>query len=225
MLNRVLLFSKNYKTSNLKNLNLNLNKEIDGFGNLVPPKKIITIDKLDRLKNIKPSLNVPPGQYENNEISRTLNLSTNITQSHNKIDKSNYTDITNYSFNSSINLSAIILKIILTMFIIDILLTIMIKNNINFFKTFSRNKNLIVCILFFLTFIKIETIIANETYLAYIKIENADINKISANGLKTISNLLQTRTSINPKGVIGLDIYNDDIFNYPFIYWPLTKIY
>ena len=44
----------------------------------------------------------------------------------------------------------------------------------------------------FLIFIKTETIIANETYLAYIKIDDADINKISANGLKTISNLLQT---------------------------------
>ena len=34
---------------------------------------------------------------------------------------------------------------------------------------------------------------------------------------------METRTSINPKGVIGIDIKNDDIFRYPFIYWPLTK--
>ena len=85
---------------------------------------------------------------------KTLNLSTNITQSHNKIDKNLYW-ITNYSFKSSINLSAIILKIIHYVYI-DILLTIMIKNNINFLKTFSRNKNLIVCFLFFLYSLKLK---------------------------------------------------------------------
>ncbi len=221
MINRVLLFSKNYNSSNLKNVNLN--KEVDGFGNLILPKKIISIDNFNKLKTIKPSFNTPPGKYENSEISTALNLSTNIIQTNNKIDKNKYTVITNYSFESSSNLSAIILKIILTMFIIDILLTTMIKSNVNFFKIFSRNKNLLAFILFFIAFTKAEYASTNETYLAYIKIENTELNKISANGLETISNLLKTRTSINSKGVVGLDIYNDSIFSYPFIYWPLTK--
>ena len=219
MINRVLLFSKNYNSSNLKNLNLN--KEIDGFGRLVSPKKIVTLDSFDKLKTIKPSFNIPPGQYENNQISVALNLSTNISQY--ESEKIYSSMLSNYSFKSTKDLSSTILKIILTMFILDILLTIMIKNNYNFFKIFARKHNLLVFILFFLTLIKTDNVTANETYLAYIKIKNSQINNISENGLETIRNLLITRTSINPKGVIGLDIKNDNIYSYPFIYWPLTK--
>ena len=83
MLNRILLLSKNYKSSNIKNLNLN--KEINGFGNLTSPKKVIAVDSYDKLKTIKPSLNTPLGQYENSEISITLNLATNLA--HNDIKK------------------------------------------------------------------------------------------------------------------------------------------
>ena len=219
MINRVLLFSKNYNSSNLKNLNLN--KEIDGFGNLVIPKKIVTLDNFDRLKIVKPSSNIPPGQYENNQISIALNLSTNISQN---LSEKIYTSmLSNYSFKSTKDLSSTIFKIILTMFILDILLTIMIKNNFNFSRIFANKNNLLAIILFFLTFIKSDNISANETFLAYIKTNNSQINNISENGLETIRNLLITRTSINPKGVIGLNIKSDYIYSYPFIYWPLTK--
>ena len=219
MINRVLLFSKNYNSSNLKNLNLN--KEINGFGNLVSPKKVVTIDSFDKLKTIKPSFNNPPGQYENNQISIVLNLSTNIKQY--ETQKKDTNVLSNYSFKKTKDLSSTILKIILTMFILDILITIMIKNNVNFFKIFTKRNNLLVFILFFLSFMKFDTLNASETFLAYIKIKKPQIDNISENGLETIRNLLITRTSINPKGVIGLDIKSDDIFSYPFIYWPLTK--
>ena len=219
MLNRVLLFSKNYNSSNFKNLNLN--KEIDGFGNLVLPKKIVTIDNFDKLKTAKPSFNTPPGQYENDQISVALNLSTNINQY--QKEKTNIRMLSNYSFKKTKDLSSIILKIILAMFILDILITIMLKNNVNFSKIFTKRNNLLVFLLFFLTFIKFDGLSASNTYLAYIKIEDTQINNISENGLETIRNLLITRTSINPKGVKGLDIKSDYIYSYPFIYWPLTK--
>ena len=116
--------------------NLNLNKEIDGFGNLILPKKIVTLDSFDKLKTIKPSFNIPPGQYENNQISVALNLSTNISQY--ESEKINSSMLSNYYFKSTKDLSSTILKIILTMFILDILLTIMIKNNYNFSTVINK---------------------------------------------------------------------------------------
>ncbi|MEC8100338.1 MAG: DUF4159 domain-containing protein, partial [Pseudomonadota bacterium] len=219
MINRVLLLSKNYNYSNYTDLNLN--KEIDGFGNLVPPKKIVNIDSFDKLKTAKPSLDTPPGQYENNQISVVLNLSTNINNHQIKITDTKV--LSGYSFKSTRDLSSTILKIILIMFILDILLTTMIKNNINFSKIFTNRNNLLIYFLFFLTFIKSDFISANETYLAYVEIENTQINNISKNGLEKIRSLLITRTSVNPQKVIGIDIKTDYIYKYPFIYWPLTK--
>ena len=219
ILNRVLLFSKNSKSYNLNNLNLN--KEIDGFGNLITPKRIVSIDNFEKLKTLKPSIENPPGKYENNQISIFLNLATNITDY--TTEKNNSIVDTSYSFETSRDLSPTILKIILSMFILDILITIMIKNNVSYLRIFARKKGLLVFIIFFLACIKIDNVIANQTYLAYIKINNNQINKVSAIGLENIRNLLETRTSINAKGVIGLDIKSDNIFSYPFIYWPLTR--
>jgi hypothetical protein len=182
---------------------------------------MITIHSLNKLRTVKPSFNKPPGQYENNQISIALNLATNINQYQTK--DTNNSSLSNYSFKKTRDLSSTILKIILTMFILDILITIMIKNNVNFFKIFIKRKNLLVFILFFFTFIKLDSLSASETLLAYIKVEDTQINNISKSGLEKIRNLLITRTSINPKGVIGIDIKNDYIYSYPFIYWPLTK--
>ena len=220
MLNRVLLFSKHKGSSNLEGLSLK--KEIDGFGNLIDTKKIVDINTFNEIKSSKPSLIIPPGKYENDQISVLLNLSTNINNLYVK-KSSEYTSISDYSFTNEINLSPMILKILLTMFILDILITIMIKNNINIYKYLSRGNNIIFLLLFPLVFLYFQSSTANDTYLAYIKIKSKEINDISENGLNNLKNLLSTRTAISPKGVIGLDLKYDDIFSYPFIYWPLTK--
>ena len=220
MLNRLLLFSKHESSPNLEGLNLR--KEIDGFGNLIQTKKIVNISTFNEIKDSQPSIELPPGTYENDQISVALNLSTNINNLH--LDEAaKYSSISNYSFTDAKDLSPMILKILLTMFILDILITIMIKNNINIFKYFIRGNNVILLLLFPLVFFHIESSNANDTYLAYIKIKNKEINDISENGLNNLKNLLNTRTSISPKGVIGLNLKYDDIFFYPFIYWPLTK--
>jgi hypothetical protein len=113
------------------------------------------------------------------------------------------------------------------MFILDILITIILKNKIKIFKTFSSKKNIFTFIFLFLismnSFNLYSKDFSNNTYLAYVKIKDDKINKISKNGLTTIKNLLSTRTSVTPYEVVGLNIKNDDIFYYPLIYWPLTK--
>ena len=63
----------------------------------------------------------------------------------------------------------------------------------------------------------------NDTYLAYIKTNDEKLNAISYNGLNTIKNLLETRTSVSPKAVIAIDIIKDSIYSIPFLYWPLSK--
>lgn len=64
---------------------------------------------------------------------------------------------------------------------------------------------------------------ANAPHLAYIKTnsqaDNEDINK----GLLALSAALIERTSVEPKGVVGLDIENDTLLFFPFIYWPVEE--
>lgn len=63
----------------------------------------------------------------------------------------------------------------------------------------------------------------NDTYLAYVKTQNANINQISKNGLISLKEILSKRTAITPKGVVEININEDNIYYFPFIYWPLTQ--
>jgi Domain of unknown function (DUF4159) len=50
-----------------------------------------------------------------------------------------------------------------------------------------------------------------------------DTDTISYNGLSGLSRVISLRTTIQVKGVTGLNPDVDDLFYYPFIYWPMTS--
>lgn len=64
---------------------------------------------------------------------------------------------------------------------------------------------------------------ANDLHLAYIRSSSSRINDDSKAGLTNLSAQLIERTSVEPHGVVGLNIERDDLSFFPFIYWPVTK--
>ncbi len=128
MLERLLLFSRKQSTNTFSELSLV--REINGFGKLVSPKKIVSLNNTVSINNKIPSKELIPGIYENNEISIAVNLATKISTINLNNEKINNKAVSN-DFNIEIkDLSSLLLKIILIMFILDILITILIKNNI-----------------------------------------------------------------------------------------------
>lgn len=63
---------------------------------------------------------------------------------------------------------------------------------------------------------------ASGKYLAYIKTPSAHVNTQSYEGLTTLANTLIERTAYEPEGIAGIDLEQDDISLFPFIYWPVT---
>ncbi len=63
---------------------------------------------------------------------------------------------------------------------------------------------------------------ANDLHLAYIKTGDSAVDEISQMGLEELAITLTQRTSAEPYGVTGLDLYQDDLSFFPFIYWPVT---
>ena len=225
MLERIVLLSeKNIITSPLE---LNLTKEINSFGDLNNTNKILNIKGSTLLKKTYPSRNHLPGIYENNQLTVALNLS-------NKIDDQYFNNVYDKklkilpAFKDQIfDLRPILLKIILFMFILDMIITMLLKYQFSFLRSFYKNKNLFSLFFFLFFLVNLSNLysqsLANDTYLAYIKTPEEKLNYISKNGLNTIKILLQTRTSIAPKEVIEVDIKKDQIYYYSFLYWPLSK--
>ena len=63
---------------------------------------------------------------------------------------------------------------------------------------------------------------ANNLYLAYINSPQHNVNMEAKSGLENLSEYVSDKTTVAPKGVTGVNIENDDILFFPFIYWPIT---
>ena len=62
---------------------------------------------------------------------------------------------------------------------------------------------------------------ALETRLAYVLTGDAEIDRISDEGLKGLSAMLRDRTSIEPADPAAVDIAKDEIAFFPLLYWPV----
>ena len=61
-----------------------------------------------------------------------------------------------------------------------------------------------------------------ETRLAYVLTGDPRIDRVSRAGLEGLSMTLRTRTSVEPKAPLGVDIERDEIAFFPFLYWPVS---
>ncbi|WP_137130347.1 DUF4159 domain-containing protein [Rhizobium sp. FY34] len=61
------------------------------------------------------------------------------------------------------------------------------------------------------------------THLAYVITGEADVDRISEQGLEGLSQFLSYRTTLEPGTPVGLDISKDELAFYPIIYWPISS--
>jgi len=61
-----------------------------------------------------------------------------------------------------------------------------------------------------------------ETRLAYVVTGNREVDEVSRAGLEGLSEILRSRTSVEPGDPIGVDLEKDDLRLFPFVYWPIT---
>lgn len=56
--------------------------------------------------------------------------------------------------------------------------------------------------------------------LAYVRTGDSQIDRASEQGLRALSNVLTTRTAVEPGPPVAVDLSRDDLSVYPFVYWP-----
>ena len=62
----------------------------------------------------------------------------------------------------------------------------------------------------------------DTTHLAYVTTGEADVDRVSEQGLEGLSQFLTYRTTLEPGAPVGLDIAKDELSFYPIIYWPIS---
>ncbi|MEO0681649.1 MAG: DUF4159 domain-containing protein, partial [Pseudomonadota bacterium] len=63
----------------------------------------------------------------------------------------------------------------------------------------------------------------NDTVLAYVLTGDAEVDRMSAAGLATLSRVLNARTAVEPADPIGVNLETDELAFYPMLYWPVSE--
>ncbi len=225
MLARATLLNQIDEINSFKEVNIKY--QINGFGELEKTDKIIKSRDSFALRSSFPNKRNIPGIYENEELSIAFNLAGKVDTKFFE-DKDFYNRKTSDEFSKSVyDLSNILLFLFLIISALDILVSSLLKNNINLFKIMKNKMSIINLFILFILLSKFNYLeannLANGTYLAYVKNKDQKINEISYRGLLSLSKALDRRTSISPKGVEEINLSEDDIYYFPIIYWPTGK--
>lgn len=62
----------------------------------------------------------------------------------------------------------------------------------------------------------------DTTHLAYVITGEAEVDRLSEQGLVGLSNYLTYRTALEPGAPVGVDLEQDELAFYPIIYWPVS---
>lgn len=63
----------------------------------------------------------------------------------------------------------------------------------------------------------------NNLHLGYVTSSSSSVNRTVEAGMDALVDGLREKTTIQPAGVAAIDIENDDISYFPFIYWPVRN--
>ncbi|MBV0913078.1 DUF4159 domain-containing protein [Anianabacter salinae] len=62
----------------------------------------------------------------------------------------------------------------------------------------------------------------SEVVMAHVVTGNAEVDRVAEAGLRGLSSVLYSRTSIEPADPIAVDLEADELAFYPVLYWPIT---
>ncbi len=62
----------------------------------------------------------------------------------------------------------------------------------------------------------------DNTHLAYVVTGEAEVDQLSEDGLRGLTDFLTYRTTLEPAPPVGLDITRDELSFYPIIFWPIS---
>ena len=203
---------------------------MDGFGRLKQPSGFVQPIASDEFEMAKPSSIHPPGIYGRSGYQKSLNLGDRIPALYSFTKAQGGVGELTYDGGRETELMPYLLAGAFILFLADWLIMILLQAG---FYTYSIRRQAMTTAVF-LTFLiscpspsqadtsqnAIEY--AGELHLAYIKSGITQVDLTTQNGLESLVNVLEQRTSVEPAGVVALDPDSDDLTFFPVIYWPVV---
>ncbi|MCB1783256.1 MAG: DUF4159 domain-containing protein [Alphaproteobacteria bacterium] len=201
---------------------------LDGHGNLEPPKGFVHPLPAPAAESFVPDSTHPPGLYGREGLHYALNLGTNLP--HLKYGANSLpADVVHgvYEARYEMDLMPYLLCAAFALFLLDWAIMIALMSGITFsLRPFARAASVLV--LFALPHHAWAQEAASSSmqysegfYLAYVRTSDPALNAATREGLEALSQILNTRTSVEPQGVAEVDPEIDTLAFFPILYWAV----
>ncbi len=197
---------------------------MDAFGHLQSPDSHSLVMPVDPQKDFTPSPQTPPGLYGNSQEFQTFNLGNYLPSirplTHIPADAS----VASYASGQEKTFKETLLGWAVILLIIDTILTFYLRGIFSFIPARLAVIFIVACL-----FLHTTSALADDTdtvsgiYLAYVQTGDSATDTLSYNGLSSLADAIQRRTTIKIKGVKGVDLSADALYYYPFLYWPMVE--
>lgn len=204
---------------------LSLQEFLDAFGRLGPPplySQSLTWPEL-QTKRVSPAF--PPGYYGSAHDRQAFNLGDHITPPEAVHDFPSGVDVWPSLNSAEIDLRPYLYLLIAALAFLDTLLRL---NLGNLLPSLAGRKSAAVVLAVLVLGLGHPAWAQNnnrETQalrLAYVKTQQAEIDRLAEAGLRGLSAILRERTAVDITGPIGVDLARDELAFYPLLYWPFN---
>ncbi len=206
-------------------------KTMDGFGNLQTADISVKPIKHDDFVKTEASKNHPPGIYKQGLRRQALNTISKPDKY--KLLKPKTFETKNYGSRAPKSLAGILLGLFGAMLAFDVIMSLLASGRLRLHS--ARLASFII----FAIILAPNNVFAKNAFaknafakndgdalslhLAYVITGNAEIDRMSRLGMEGLAFELERRTTIEPKGVRGVNLETDELAFYPFLYWPVTR--
>ena len=209
---------------------------LDGKGRLVAPTPLAEPVGQNSIDEIRPSPAHPAGLYGNPEGFRALNVIAPDTVL-SPLDTSLADATGAYAGTSETDLKPLLLMLALALLLADGLIALFLSGRLHLPAALSgrlgTSASLVMAAALVVTAIStaqaqdakpgddIALLATLDTRLAYVITGDAAVDEMSRAGLSGLSQVLRSRTAIEPAEPLGVNVENDELAFYPLLYWPV----
>lgn len=199
---------------------------LNGYGAITQPKSSVQPIASEAFADIVPGPLHPPGLYGRAGYQKSLNLGDKLGALKTFSSLPLGVERGIYGKKNETNLLPWLLAAAFTLFMLDWVIMTLLQLNWRRFRHVPTAIMLSIALFGSPAYAQNEdtnALYASNIHLAYVKTNNPSVDQAAYQGLEALGEVLKRRTSVEPSGIVALDLDHNELAFFPFIYWPVTQ--
>lgn len=204
---------------------------MDGYGTLHQPASSVRPIRGEDFSATEISAIHPPGIYGSGHVQKIMNIGDRITRMQRFDDIPLDVTMRRYQKQAEKDLMPYALLAAFILFLFDWIVMLTLQGHLRMGHRLRTASIMLVALVGFMTYAppayaqheSKDSIYAGQIHLAYVQSGNSALDAKARHGLTRLAETLRDRTSVEPAGVVAIDLEKDELAFFPILYWPIAN--